>query len=287
MKEICILTDSSIQFPNHAFPGKNLVQIIPLKTRLDGKEIKTDADLKVNTMPPSVRDGLHPQLIPPSVDDFQEIFSDLSTTSTEGIALFLSSHLNPAYDNALAAADLVRGRISIQVIDSQTVSAGLGMLVQVAAEDAARGVGCAEIEHKIRGLIPHVYSLFYIHGLTYLANAGFIEWSQAEVGELISLMPVFTFEEGKIIPLEKVRNIHQLMDSFAEFLDEFSDLYQISLIQSFPANPMDTRFLRDHVASSFAKTPFSEHPINAPLATLFGPNTMGIVTMESPEICHF
>jgi DegV family protein with EDD domain len=287
MTRICIITDSTVQFPNHAFPGKNLVNIIPMKSRLFDQEIGDDVDFKVNLLPQSAKNGVNPFLFPPSVDDFQEFFLGLSATYNEAVAILLSSHLNPAFDNAMLAADLVRGKISIQVIDSQTISAGLGMLVQVAAEDASRGVRMTDIEHKIRGLIPHVYSLFCVHGLTYLSKAGYIGPAQASIGEMLSLIPVFTFEDGHLVALEKVKNFRQLMDYYIEFIDEFSDLYQISLIQSYPTNSPETHILRDHALSNFSKTPFSEHPINLPLATLFGPNTLGIITMESPDANHF
>jgi DegV family protein with EDD domain len=287
MQKTCILTDNSVQFPQHAFPGRKCVHIIPLKIRVNHKIIENGGEYKVSNLPLYTRDGFTTELTPPSVDEFQEQFMELSVNYNEAVAIFLSSHLNSAVENASIAADLVRGKIAIQVIDSQTVSAGLGMLVQVAAEAVDQGIHLNDIEHKIRGLIPHVYSLFCIQGLSYLAQAGFIGHAQAEIGQMLSLLPVFTFEEGRIVSLEKVKNIRNLMEYYLEFIDEFSDLYQISLIQSYPTNTSETHILRDHVLMNFPKTPFSEHPINLPLAALFGPSTVGIITMETQSDNHF
>jgi len=38
--------------------------------------------------------------------------------------------------------------------------------------------------------------------------------------------------------------------------------------------------MREHVQTCFPQTPFSEHSINLPLATLVGPRAVGLVVIE-------
>ena len=68
--------------------------------------------------------------------------------------------------------------------------------------------------------------------MTYLYQSGFIGDAQALVGEMLGLLPIYTLEEGRLTPVEKARNYRQLIDFMQEFIDEFSDLYHIALIQS-------------------------------------------------------
>jgi len=283
MSSVCILTDSTAQFAKPVFPGRNLVSIIPLQILANGQPFAEGKDIKVNSLPISAQNGLVPRLAPPSIDEFRKLFVSLGQEFNEVVAILLSSHLNGTVENAMEAADAVRGRVAVQVIDSQTTSVGLGVLVQAAAEAANRGAPSTEIERLLRGLIPHVYTVFCIPGLTYLHRSGFIGAAQAVVGEMLGLLPIYTLEDGWLTPVEKARNYRQLMDFMQEFIDEFSDLYHIALIQSVPPMNHEARVLREHASTNFPKTPFSEHPINLPLAVMFGPRSLGVFAMETPS----
>jgi len=103
------------------------------------------------------------------------------------------------------------------------------------------------------------------------------------VGEMLGLFPIFAFEEGQLTPLETVRNHRQVLAFFQEFLEEFDQLQYVSFLQSaINSNSQDGRILRDHTQDRFVHTPFSEHTINLPVATLFGPNAIGLFVVEPP-----
>jgi fatty acid-binding protein DegV len=246
------------------FPGRNLVFTIPLRLQFLSSQEEPDRELKVADLPPSAQNGSAPRLLVPSIEDFRQEFLRLSENYSEIVAIFISNHLLPIINNAQEAANSVRGRVNVQIIDSQTTSVGLGILVQIAAEAATRFTSAADIERTMRGLIPHLYSVICIPGLT----------------EMLGLLPIFTLEEGHLTPLEKARNLRHLTDFFQEFLDEFSDLYHVAFIQSVPAMTHESRILREHALTTFPKTPFSEHTINLSLAALFGPRCVGVIAME-------
>jgi|YelNatPaOPRAMG01_1025707.scaffolds.fasta_scaffold01094_14 DegV family protein with EDD domain len=283
MASVGILTDTSVQFSRPSFPGSELITLIPLRVQL-GQQIYGDGrELKVSSLPSSARHSLQPRLVPPSVEELQRIFLAMGQTYSEIVAIFISSALHPVASLAHKAAASVRGRTSVQIIDSQTISIGLGVLVQTAAEAAARGARAIEIERLLRGLIPHIYTVFCIPGLSYLYQAGFLGQAQGIVGEMLNLLPIFTLEDGVLTSLEKARNLRHLTDFFQEFLDEFTDLYHIAVVQSVPPLPHEARMLREHSAENFPGTPFSEHPIGLPMATLFGPHTFGLFALELPS----
>lgn len=242
-----------------------------------------DSDFKASGLPISAREISSPIFQSPSVEEFRQLFLSLGKEYNEIVTVLTSSYLCPTFLNAQQAAAQVQGRISVQIIDSQTISAGLGFLTQIAAEAAANNANLNEIERLLRGQIPHIYSVFCIPGLTYIYQAGFIDFSQAMVGEMLNLLPIYTLEDGNLTPLEKARNLRHLTDFFQEFLDEFNDLYQISIIQSIPALTHEGKILREHASLNFPKTPFSEHPINLSLASLFGPRSMGVFAIEIPN----
>ncbi len=283
MSSFCILTDSTAQFTKPTFPGRHLVKVIPIHIQVNHSLYEGDSENKAGDLPGSARKEISPVSMPPTVEEFRKTFIALGKEFNEIIVVLLSSQLSSTFSNAQQAASLVQGRVVVQVIDSQSTSVGLGYLTQIAAEAAANQASSNAIERLLRGQIPHIYSVFCIPSLTYIYQAGFIEYAQAMVGEMLGLLPIFTLEDGNLTPLEKARNMRHLTDFFQEFLDEFNDLQQISVIQSIPALSHEGKILREHAMLNFPKTPFSEHPISLSLASLLGPRSMGVFAIETPN----
>jgi DegV family protein with EDD domain len=280
MGSICILTDSSAQFPQLGFAGRNDVRVMPFDIEFNGKLYEEGQNLHTNDLPASANEESHPRLIAPPREKFEELYLNLTTHYQDILVILTSASLNPAFQNAHEAAEAVKGRARVSVVDSQTTSVGLGLLVQTASEAIARGQPAADVERLVRSLIPRIYMMICVPGLSWLYHAGFVDQAQAFVGEMLALMPIFTLEEGQISAVEKVRNARSLVDFMQEFVCEFDDLQHIAFIQSVPALSHEARMMREHAQNCFPQTPFSEHNINLPLATLVGPRSVGLVAVE-------
>lgn len=277
---ICILTDSAAQFPQLGFSGRNDVRVIPYSIQAFGQIYEEGQDLRAMDLPPSANDRLHPSLLAPSVEKFRDLFLALNAYYSEIVTILTSASLSAAFQNARQAAADVQGRAKVVVIDSQTTSVGLGLMVQSAAEAVAQGVNGMEVERIVRSAIPRTYMTICTPGLSYLHYAGLVDQAQAFVGEMLGLMPIFTLEEGQITAVEKVRNTRSLVDFLQEFICEFDTLQHIAFIQGIPAMSHEARLMREHAQNFYPQTPFSEHTINPPLATLIGPRSIGIVAVE-------
>jgi DegV family protein with EDD domain len=281
MSSICILTDSAVQFTQPGFAGRMDVRVIPYDIHLRGEVFHDGEGMKATSLPYTVNDGLKPHLAIPAPDELLQFLQGLAEYYREIIAIFTSSELSGIFAQAEKAAATVKGQIPVTLIDSQTTSVGLGLLVQMAAESASLGLSGPEIERRIRKAVPRVYTLLCSAGLSYLSEAGFIDLAQATVGEMLGLIPIFSLEEGKLSSIEKARNIRGVLDFFQEFLGEFDHLQHIALIQGAPPFNHESHILREHAQDHFPKTPFSEHTINLPLATLVGPRTLALIIMEA------
>jgi|WetSurMetagenome_2_1015567.scaffolds.fasta_scaffold49116_2 DegV family protein with EDD domain len=280
MTSTCIITDSSVQFSKHTFPGRNLVFQVPFRVKFGNDFVENDPLFKVSSLPTRLEDENCTDIIAPSVQDCLEAIEFHSKTYKEIITIFMSSQLTEAFQNMELASKIKPGKISLSVIDSQTTSVGLGALVQLAAENVVKGTKFIDIERKIRGKIPKIYSQFCISNLSYLQRTNFLSKPQAMLGEMLNILPVFAFEEGRMVSVEKVKNFRLLLENYQEFVDEFNDLEQVALVQSQPPLIHETHSLREHVSSSFPGTPFIELTINLALAALFGPAAVGIFAIE-------
>lgn len=257
-----------------------MVRVIPHDVEIGGRLHPEGKDVRIGSFPLSAFDLGAPRLLAPSVEKFTEWYAALSKEFHEILVVVQDNHFSPAYDNALQAAEVLKANRSIQVINSQTISAGLGMLVQIAAEALSNGANAVETEHLIRRQVPHIYTVICTPGLSYLHQAGIIDRSQALVGEMLNFIPVYTLEEERLTPLEKVRTYRQTVDLFVEFLDEFENLRHIALIQSIPPLLPDTRTVRQLFQEIYPNTSYTEHNLNVPLAALLGPRVLAMLAVE-------
>ncbi len=281
MSRVCILTDSTAQFLQPTFPGQELVSVLPFQIQIGTKRFTDGHDLRVSQLPDSLGEGEDLRLIPPGGADFQTIYSNLSRKYDDIVVILVSSNLCGEFAVAQQAIENFHGPASIMLIDSQTAGVGLGLIVQAAAAAALNGKTGAEIHRLVLGLLPHTYAAFCTQSLSYLSSAGYIDPAQAIVGELIGLTPFFMLENGRLAPVQKVRNSRHMVDLLHEYISEFTDLKHIALIQGNPPFEQEARNLKDRFNLEFPGVTISEHILNASLATIFGPRSLGVVVMEN------
>ena len=281
MSQVCILTDSTAQFPLHLFPGSELISVLPYHVHLDGPENIQDRDVKLLHLPHSVYSSTNLQVQPPSVEEFSQMFMSLGFRYHEIVVILISAHLSPALANAQIAVETAKCPAAIHLVDSQTTTVGLGLLVQAAASAAQQGLSGAQISRLVRGLTPHVYTVFCLHNLSYLSRAGFIDPAQAVVGEMLDVVPFFILENGSLSSSQKVRGSRHLVDLLCEFVMEFNAVKHVALIQGMPPFDQEARLLRERLSGLYRSNSFSEHTLGVPLAALLGPHSLGLVVMEN------
>jgi len=274
MPNVCILTDSTVQFTQSRFPGYDRVHVIPFD--IQSVECQEDRSLPCGVF-------THRRLVAPSSQDFVRFYTRLSRDYDSIVVLTLSSLFNPTMSHALVASEQFSYGASVEVIDSQTTAIGLGMLVQIVAEAASEGASLKEIDWRLRASIPCVYLLLCIPELTYLAQSGHMDYAQALAGEMMGILPIFTFEDGRLVPMEKVRTPRHLFEAFQDFICEFEAPAHVALINGPGRGNLHTNPLRQFVQDTFPETLFSEHSIQPHLAALFGPRSIGLVVMDLPE----
>ncbi len=278
MPRTCIITDSTAYFTKASFAGQEHVTILPQFVQLDGQVLSDGKDLSLYTSP---RPGISPVATPPSVENFSDAFASLGMLYKEIVVIPLSSHLSQANHNAHLASQLTRTPANIFIIDSLNTAIGLGLLVQAAAEYAHRGYSGVEINHLVRGMINHIYSVFCLPDLSHLSRSGQIDPAQAIVGEMLGVIPFFTLENGRLVHTQKIRSPRHLVDIMYEFVAEFENCKYLGLIQGISSYDQECRNLRDRISQNVRTTPLCEHSLSLALATILGPHGIGLVVMEN------
>lgn len=275
-----VVTDSTAHL--EAGVAKRLgITVVPLTVRLEEETFREGVDITAEEFFQKLdRSSAMPVALPPSVEDFQAVYTKLSKTTDQIISIHISSKLSQTCNRASVASQALLGRCEITVIDSLTTSLGLGILATAAAQAATKGQPLDEIELLIRGMIPHIYIVFLAETLEYLERGGRIGQAQALLGTMLNIKPFLAIEDGEIIPLEKVRTREKAVDKLFEFVAEFSQIEQIAIMQSTPEPIEETKLLIERLEIAFPKI---EHPIlvyEPVLACHIGPNGLGVIVYE-------
>lgn len=278
---VIILTDSTAQFISESFAGRSAVSIIPLHLRVRGTSLLDQGQVELADLPVALRSGAGPVMTPPSPEEFHEIYSDLSREAEEIITLLHSAQLSPAVRNAEQAASGLRGRLELPVVDSQTAGVGLGMLVQAAAAAVVEDQPTAQILEGLRRQSQHIYSIFCLQSLSYLATGGHLDPVQAMVGEMLGITPLALLENGSLVIFQKARSPRHLADLLVEFIAEFENLQHLALIRGRLSYEISS--LRERIQSYFPGVPFTEHTFGSGLGALLGPRSLSLVALENPR----
>mgnify|MGYP001140074014 CR=1 FL=1 len=275
-----ILTDDAAQFTKLNFPGsKNLIFLHSSIDKGSHQPERLDT-LRPVDLPGRVAFNQPPSLVPLSFESLEEQILSLYQSVDDLFIILVSKELYPYYSMTESIISKLHGRATIHLLDSQSIAIGEGQIVQKAAELINQGVPGNLIEEQLREMVYHVYTLLSTPNLSYLHKAGFIDSGQASVGEMLGFYPIFALEDGKLNPLDKIKNFRGIVDYFIEFISEFEKLENISIIQPVNPNHNDTKLIHQHVQEFYPGTQYSEHMIHPFLASLIGPQGMGIVITE-------
>lgn len=283
MATIGIITDSLIQYPSIRFPGMKQVHTLANHMYLDGIEISLDNEIKLQDLPKTQPFSSQPSISAPSKNEFQDAFSHYLQHYDDLLLILTASSLTQSVVNATSALEKIEGSGRISILDSRSVSVGLGALVIFAAKLISMKKNIKVVTEESRSFLQHIYTLFNIPNLTYLYNNQLLDLGQAAVGEMKDLAPNFTLDDERFFSTDKMRNKRHVTDYFLEYAKEFDSVEAISFLHGTELSTQTSRLIRDHAKETFPESQFSEHRISLPFAMLFGPQCQGMVVIDSEE----
>jgi DegV family protein with EDD domain len=279
--QVRIVTDSSARFPDPKLWEHPLLTSVEFTIRQDGQRRAEVAGAGID----EYRDLFHPEGEPtiaddPSLSQFVRTYQDLHRQTDQIVSLHTASAASLAYANALTASEQLLGRCEIQVIDSQTMSFGLGLLVQAALDAAQSGQSLDEIVRIVRGMIPRLYMIFFLDDLTHLQRHNLVSRSQAVLGNMLGVIAFLTMEDGRLIPMEKVRSRPRALEKLIEFVAEFSDLEHIAVLHGLRLDREGIGWLDERLSALHSGVPISHADYGPTMGTLVGSDSLGVIVLE-------
>jgi DegV family protein with EDD domain len=282
MARISIVTDSSVRFPAHSIVHQYPLSIAPMAIRCGATTIEDRGDVDISAYHSTIEECQSvPKIEPFSVDQISSIYARLQSQSDQILSIHTSSGLCDAVANAKLASQRFLGKTKIQVIDSQSISYGLGLLIQAVVKAANQGADFDSLIRLTRNIIPRLYMVFFMHDLFYLEENQYISRSQAILGDMLEIIPFLTLEDGKMIPMEKVRSRIRAIEKLIEFVLEFSSVEHLAILQESAQPTQESLSIIERLRPIYPDISISTTSYGACLTAYLGLDSLGIVILEA------
>jgi DegV family protein with EDD domain len=282
-----IVTDSNAYFPNPNLMNELGVEVVPLTVRVNDPLQRAGTQAypeRVNFSDEAflrklAQDSKSVTVESPSLAQMRSLFERLGQVTDKVVCIHTSSALNDCAEMASQAARGFVGRQRIVVLDTATISVGVGLIVEAAARAAAEGATLPEVVRIVRGMIPHMYALFLSDSLEYLEAWGRLGAAQTFLGTMLGLKPLATMEDGDFLPIEKVRQYSRAVDKLYQFIIEFSRIEELYLVQhEFETEAAQLLEQLELAYPNRPEVPVISYPPS--LAVHIGPRALGVVVYE-------
>jgi DegV family protein with EDD domain len=217
-----ILADSACDLPL-SFYEEYQVKLLPLKVLIDEKEYEDLVTIQPDSVYSAIRSGKIPKTSQVSPATFETVFTEMAKQKQEGIYIAFSSELSGTYQSAVMILEQVKENypdFQLTIVDTKCASLGYGLVVREAALLAADNHSKEEILATVEFFTNHMEHLFTVDDLDYLAKGGRLSKASAFLGGLLNIKPLLTVENGKLVPVEKIRGKKKLLKRLVELMHE-------------------------------------------------------------------
>ena len=136
---------------------------------------------------------------------FSQTIARAQEAGEDVVVITLSSKLSGTHQSACAAAAEAGGATEVHVVDTKSVTVGEHILVDYALRLVDEGRTAAEVAAAVEAAVDRVCVVGLLDTLEYLKRGGRISAAEGTVGELLSIKPVITIDDGEVAVLGKAR----------------------------------------------------------------------------------
>jgi DegV family protein with EDD domain len=162
-----------------------------------------------------------PQTSQPSVGDFLAVYEPLVSAGNDIVSIHLAEGLSGTCQSAREAARALDGG-RVEVVDAETGSGGLGLMILAAAQAARDGADADAVVAAARSVRERLEMWFCLDTLEFLRKGGRIGAAQALLGSALQIKPILTFGT-EIAPVGRVRTRRRAFERMVAYLQELHD----------------------------------------------------------------
>lgn len=222
-----------------------------------------------------------PRTSQPSIGDFQEVYQRLARDTDRIVSIHLSAKFSGTVETARLAAENLRDRCRIEVIDSRSVSMGLGMAVLAAARAAREAANLEEVAEAARSVSGRLGVVLTLETLDYLRRGGRIGRAEAFLGTLLHVRPILTIRDGEAYPLARARTRSRALTQVYELAMSHPDLEEVAVMHA--NSPQDAEALAARVRAEHPQVPVHVGRLGPVIGVHGGPGIVGMAVLRAEK----
>ncbi|MBS8263040.1 DegV family protein [Mesobacillus boroniphilus] len=237
-----IMADSACDLPLNFYEENDAI-LFPLKVHINGNEYEDLRTIQPKQVYDQIRAGNLPKTSQASPAGFTEVFTELAKNKQDGIYIAFSSELSGTYQTAVMIAEQVKEEypdFNLSIIDTKCASLGQGLVVMEAVRMAKENASKEEIVEAVQFFSQHMEHLFSVDDLDHLAKGGRVSKASAFVGGLLNIKPLLNVEDGKLVPIEKIRGKKKLLRRIVEVMKERGASFENQVVGISQADDLET-----------------------------------------------
>ncbi|MEO1645784.1 MAG: DegV family protein [Chloroflexota bacterium] len=275
-KKIRIMTDSVADIPQTLLDEYN-IGVVPCYVNYGGESYADDGEQLSRThFYQYITDNNEvPTTAAPSIGDSETILRDALEGYDHLISVNVARTLSTTANNVqLACNEVDPSRMT--VIDSESVSMGIGWLALIAAE-VARETGDVDAVVEAVERAKKATTLYAgIYNMEFLRRSGRVNTVVASIGSLLQIKPIVqVIENGEVISAHRVRTFKRVKSKLRDLLEEMSgNLDRVAIIHTADIEAAH-QFKKDNADLLPENTIITE--VGPTLGTHIGPKSLGFV----------
>lgn len=283
---IRIITDSACDLPKEIIKELDL-EVLPLFVYLDDKEYLDGETIEHNELYSNMRNGKSYKTAQVAISRFKEIFLRIAGQEDTCIYIGFSSALSGTIQSAIIASQEVFDtypNFDLHIFDTKCASLGLGLIVYKAAKMAQEGNTKEEIIKAIELNMNHMEHIVTVDDLEYLLRGGRVSRSSAFIGGLLNIKPIIHVEEGKLVPIEKIRGRKKALRRIVEIVGERGINLENQLIGIVHADCLDeAEKVKELLQEQFGCKNILISMIGCVIGAHVGPGTIALMFLNEKE----
>lgn len=278
MPRVAVVTDSTADLPDDLIEALD-IHVVPLNIRIAGQSYEDRVSIMPDTfMNLLTADNGMPVTSGPSVGRFAHEYEQLSKHHDEIISIHISSRLSGTYASACTARDLFLDGPEISVIDSETASMGLGLIVEAAARQARNSATLTEIQALVTDMQPRTHVIFLVDTLEHLRRGGRIGRAAEIIGSVLQLKPLLRVEEGIVVPQARTRTRARAVSGLLRLIEEVPEIESAAVV--YTAGAEDTGLVAECLSSKISGNNLIISELSPVLSAHIGPKGLGVAFVE-------
>ena len=274
MTGVHIVTDSSCDL-SETETTTNGIGVVPLSIRFGDEEFIDREELNVEAFYAKMAStGLLPETAAPSPGRFEQAFRGAAAVGASAVVCInLSGELSATVQSARNAATAVAGDLDVRVIDSRSLTGGLGTMVLEAAAAARNGADADAVVALVESMIPRTEIYGALDTLENLKKGGRIGSAKALLGSMLSVKPIIRIVDGAVEEAGKQRTRKRALEWMRDQLFAEASVEKLSILHG---EAPDIELFLDMIAERYPRDQIRLGKIGAVIGTHGGPGVIGM-----------